>query len=156
MTDSELLSIFCRALQHILSPHILAFQQHRFGEPFTLRMNHHSEYDPGLHGCQRRHHYTTANINQSNKTKDGFNYSKQLQTYKANQHFLFALPSFNILKNISVDNMKLMWHWLRFFMKSNSIILTILICKRINSGQSVTCISCQCPNNLYSCHCNWR
>ena len=145
MTDSELLSIFCRALQHILSPHILAFQQHRFGEPFTLRMNHHSEYDPGLHGCQWRHHYTTANINQSNKTKDGFNCSKQLQTYKANQHFLFGLP---ILKNISVDNMKLVLHWLRFFMKSNSIILTILICKRINSGQSVTLYIMQMSKQL--------
>jgi len=145
MTDSELLSIFCRALQHILSPHILAFQQHRFGEPFTQRMHHHSEYDPGLYGCQWRHHYTTANINQSNKTKDGFNCSKQLQTYKANQHFLFGLP---ILKNISVDNMKLMWHWLRFFMKSNSIILTILICKRINSGQSVTLYIMQMSKQL--------
>ena len=145
MTDSELRIIFCRALQHILSPHILAFQQHRFGEPFTLRMNHHSEYDPGLHGCQWRHHYTTANINQSNKTKDGFNCSKQLQTYKANQHFLFGLP---ILKNISVDNMKLVLHWLRFFMKSNSIILTILICKRINSGQSVTLYIMQMSKQL--------
>ena len=145
MTDSELLSIFCRALQHILSPHILAFQQHRFGEPFTQRMHHHSEYDPGLYGCQWRHHYTTANINQSNKTKDGFNYSKQLQTYKANQHFLFGLP---ILKNISVDNMKLVLHWLRFFMKSNSIILTILICKRINSGQSVTLYIMQMSKQL--------
>ena len=145
MTDSELLSIFCRALQHILSPHILAFQQHRFGEPFTQRMHHHSEYDPGLHGCQWRHHYTTANINQSNKTKDGFNCSKQLQTYKANQHFLFGLP---ILKNISVDNMKLVLHWLRFFMKSNSIILTILICKRINSGQSVTLYIMQMSKQL--------
>jgi len=145
MTDSELLSIFCRALQHILSPHILAFQQHRFGEPFTQRMHHHSEYDPGLYGCQWRHHYTTANINQSNKTKDGFNCSKQLQTYKANQHFLFGLP---ILKNISVDNMKLVLHWLRFFMKSNSIILTILICKRINSGQSVTLYIMQMSKQL--------
>ena len=145
MTDSELRIIFCRALQHILSPHILAFQQHRFGEPFTLRMNHHSEYDPGLYGCQWRHHYTTANINQSNKTKDGFNCSKQLQTYKANQHFLFGLP---ILKNISVDNMKLVLHWLRFFMKSNSIILTILICKRINSGQSVTLYIMQMSKQL--------
>ena len=145
MTDSELLSIFCRALQHILSPHILAFQQHRFGEPFTQRMHHHSEYDPGLYGCQWRHHYSTANINQSNKTKDGFNCSKQLQTYKANQHFLFGLP---ILKNISVDNMKLVLHWLRFFMKSNSIILTILICKRINSGQSVTLYIMQMSKQL--------
>ena len=145
MTDSELRVILCRALQHILSPHILAFQQHRFGEPFTQRMHHHSEYDPGLYGCQWRHHYTTANINQSNKTKDGFNCSKQLQTYKANQHFLFGLP---ILKNISVDNMKLVLHWLRFFMKSNSIILTILICKRINSGQSVTLYIMQMSKQL--------